>query len=1503
MVKQTINVGVIANDRKGDPIRIAFQKTNSNFSELYTNVEGISADISTLSDVAFSGNYDDLLNIPAPPSGSGLPEYIGATFGNIVTINTTINETTPSINGTVIDLIPTALLNANGWIAAGTNNSATYPTVRFANGNTYSVTGTQILGDSGFLVIESAIDLTGTQIWPIVITSYNYSKLPDGKAIEVGEFTWKFVENSDMIAAGDIITGIDGQGGRFIQDCADGTTSMRWINVNPGSDNTQLIRAYTGDPKLETDVERAQIKLNWDQTEDRSGLTIRAFNNGTPYDWQFNGEGHVVFPDGSIQTTAFTGSADSNIWIETFASDNPTTDFVQAATSVEYDMDGNIIALFSHVVPDPNYLTYTSVAKLTPTGAKLWQARFSANLNTDGWGLAYDTVDNYVYIAGKTSGSPLAYNFAVLTKLNGADGSLVWSKKYDFEADSQSAVVDVDSSGNPIMVGYAYNGTDQYIVTSKIDKTDGSVIWCKTIDGQGDERAYGMGVGPTDEIVTVGYTDTYGLQDTAATLSVEPVSNITWTTGGSITFSEFTVDFTFTDGIPTFTNLVDSEGGRTVGGIIATVLGSTIGGVDGTDDMVVKVATLAANDTNDRMVVIKYTANGSIDWQKSIQFDVGYDCSGADAAIDSSGNIYVCGQYLYDAGGPIGTTSAMSLVKFDSSGVKQWSRRVVGNCETFATSVVVGDDGNLYLNGITGNTNTQDYIWVVAKYNTNGAVIWQRLLDNTTSWTFGGGFWFGDDGGGSNIAVHNGYVAIAGAFGDPFNNTQPTAVVVQIDTDATPFSVDNWDIKTATFSGLFDGTASDITVVNANKVSGSAAPSVDVLTSNGDFSDFLTIIQYGLAGNESLVNGTYSVSLGNTGTLTLPAGGTITEGYVTSNPTIQLTPASPDVASQKLVIKGGGAYTYIDNGISINYYTNTAIVGDTLTFYVNSATYSDQTLYWWIYPAGAGIGDSESGTVVLTGPAGSFSILIDSDDYEFTVRVSPEDNNYDPASLGVESGLINPDAPTLDVEHHLHLTTGDLTETSIFLGTDNHNVRTNTDGGVQITATYYGAVNSVASINSQGGYNTGTYTALSTTGGTGSGLTVNATSTAGYIDAITIVNPGKGYTDDEVITLAGGDGLGCTFVINVPTGISEWKFNTDGTITFPTLTVPLEDNANPVGTGQVLKFSDSTQQAIIFGPVSTVDYPYAERIIIQGAPGYTGTNGEGGDVYVWAGPGGSANGQGGDIKVRAGKGIGSGTGGYLNFQAGDSNTGTGGYINIESGESNTYGQGGDITIQARRGGEVYLRTYTSNGTNNDWLFDADGSTTLPGAITRVVAGTVGKTGNGAQPPLYLGDSTYPTALVDGNYGPFTLSDIVFTVLVLGGSPVYTITNVLNNATFTLNQVIGTLDAGDLGGTPGNTTNIDVATLMPLALDLTKSVNKLTNGDYTLADGIEGQIMYLVRQTGSTYNSIMVNVANARIDGVLETTIDYYPFDNGTSLNMSTLIFTDGAWQSDVGSWD
>jgi hypothetical protein len=73
MAKQTINVGTGPNTGTADSIRVAFEKVNANFTELYTGLNSIElGEVSWTSvtgkpafaAVATSGDYNDLTNRP-----------------------------------------------------------------------------------------------------------------------------------------------------------------------------------------------------------------------------------------------------------------------------------------------------------------------------------------------------------------------------------------------------------------------------------------------------------------------------------------------------------------------------------------------------------------------------------------------------------------------------------------------------------------------------------------------------------------------------------------------------------------------------------------------------------------------------------------------------------------------------------------------------------------------------------------------------------------------------------------------------------------------------------------------------------------------------------------------------------------------------------------------------------------------------------------------------------------------------------------------------------------------------------------------------------------------------------------------------------------------------------------------------------------------------------------------------------------------------------------------
>jgi hypothetical protein len=67
MAQQNINIGAAPNDGTGDPIRVAFNKTNQNFTEVYDLIPEDISDLTDTSNLLFSGDFEDLSNVPTIP--------------------------------------------------------------------------------------------------------------------------------------------------------------------------------------------------------------------------------------------------------------------------------------------------------------------------------------------------------------------------------------------------------------------------------------------------------------------------------------------------------------------------------------------------------------------------------------------------------------------------------------------------------------------------------------------------------------------------------------------------------------------------------------------------------------------------------------------------------------------------------------------------------------------------------------------------------------------------------------------------------------------------------------------------------------------------------------------------------------------------------------------------------------------------------------------------------------------------------------------------------------------------------------------------------------------------------------------------------------------------------------------------------------------------------------------------------------------------------------------
>ena len=99
MAKQTVNIGVSANDNTGDPLRSAFDKLNDNFDEVYA-AGPVGTNLQISSNTVASTNTNG--NVVLDPAGTGSVKVEGPMIANgVVTINSTVTgNLVPTTAGT-----------------------------------------------------------------------------------------------------------------------------------------------------------------------------------------------------------------------------------------------------------------------------------------------------------------------------------------------------------------------------------------------------------------------------------------------------------------------------------------------------------------------------------------------------------------------------------------------------------------------------------------------------------------------------------------------------------------------------------------------------------------------------------------------------------------------------------------------------------------------------------------------------------------------------------------------------------------------------------------------------------------------------------------------------------------------------------------------------------------------------------------------------------------------------------------------------------------------------------------------------------------------------------------------------------------------------------------------------------------------------------------------------------------------------------------------------------
>jgi len=173
-------------------------------------------------------------------------------------------------------------------------------------------------------------------------------------------------------------------------------------------------------------------------------------------------------------------------------------------------------------------------------------------------------------------------------------------------------------------------------------------------------------------------------------------------------------------------------------------------------------ATQLSNSNMVDVFIAKYDTSGVVQWAARVggsSIDEGYGIS-----TDSSGNVYVIGQYgsgtltFYNTDG---TSSGKTLTnsnlgnndvftaKYDTNGVVQWVVKAAGSSGDYGNSISADSSGNVYVIGQSfsnpltfyttlgtssgkqlSNSGNRDVF--VAKYDTNGVVQWAAKVDGSS---------------------------------------------------------------------------------------------------------------------------------------------------------------------------------------------------------------------------------------------------------------------------------------------------------------------------------------------------------------------------------------------------------------------------------------------------------------------------------------------------------------------------------------------------------------------------------------------------------------------------------------------------------------------------------------------------------------------------------------------------------------------------------------------------
>jgi len=356
------------------------------------------------------------------------------------------------------------------------------------------------------------------------------------------------------------------------------------------------------------------------------------------------------------------------------------------------------------------------LVKYNSSGVKQWTQQLGTPVSDKGFGLTVDNSSN-IYVTGYTG--DLAPNVGgldgntssgewdlFLVKYN-SSGTKQWTQQFGTSSRDEGRGVAVDSSDNIYVTGWVQGGLDgnsnsgesDFILVKFYD--NGTKQWTRQLGTSLYEGGFGVTVDSSNNIYVTGWTG--GGLDGNTSEGGSDIFLIKYNSSGTKQWTQ-----------QLGTSSSDYGGGVTVDSSNNIyVTGYTNGGLDNN-----------TNSGSTDIFLVKYNSSGTKQWTR--QLGTSSSDEGKGVTVDSSDNIYVTG---FTSGGLDNNTNLGSkdifLVKYNSSGTKQWTKQMGTSTDDRGYGVMVDSSNNIYVTGNTygrldNNTSAGDADIFLMKFNSDG---------------------------------------------------------------------------------------------------------------------------------------------------------------------------------------------------------------------------------------------------------------------------------------------------------------------------------------------------------------------------------------------------------------------------------------------------------------------------------------------------------------------------------------------------------------------------------------------------------------------------------------------------------------------------------------------------------------------------------------------------------------------------------------------------------------